>query len=210
MENNETTNQNINNNLSINKQIFVERPVGKITVGKLIVICSFINIAILFLLFFFSGLVCLHVFANNSGFYKLDEDQNNIHLNSSGITIIVFDCIFIITSLILQIYIWKYKISLKKSFWKKIFWALILITFLFMIFGISDTNTAPWIYVLNSKKDYVKSGGWWLILGIFIMVLIYLLIVLLSNIPPNKVKNKMSKLVTKDKNKQNEQVTNND
>lgn len=79
-----------------------------------------------------------------------------------------------------------------------------------MIFGISDTNTAPWIYVLNSKKDYVKSGGWWLILGIFIMVLIYLLIVLLSNIPPNKVKNKMSKLVTKDKNKQNEQVTNND
>jgi hypothetical protein len=46
----------------IDKQIFIEKPIGKITIGKLLVICSFINIGILFILFLFSSLVCLHVF----------------------------------------------------------------------------------------------------------------------------------------------------
>jgi hypothetical protein len=53
--------------LDIDKQIFVDRPIGKINVGKLIAILSFINIAILFILFVFTGLVCLHTPFTNNG-----------------------------------------------------------------------------------------------------------------------------------------------
>jgi tellurite resistance protein TehA-like permease len=139
------------------------------------------------------------------GFWQLQ--YNNVHssLNSSGICMITFDVIFLVTALILQIFIWRYKINLKKKFWKKIFWSLILTTFLFMLFGISDNGNAPWIYVL-SGADYIKSGGWWLVLGIFVGILIYLLIVLLSNVLPHKIKHKISKILPKSK--QEEQVTN--
>jgi hypothetical protein len=54
------------NNLDINKQIFTERPIGKITIGKLLLICNYIAIGVLFILFFFTALVCLHTFNDES------------------------------------------------------------------------------------------------------------------------------------------------
>lgn len=200
---------NINENvgskeININKQIFLDRPIGKITVGKLLVICSFINMAVLFLLFFFSGLVCLHVFNNvafgQEAFWKLPINGETSYLNATGIISVIFDVVFLLTALILQTYIWKYKIDLKKKFWKKIFWTLILVTFLFMLFGLSDNGNRPWICVVpNGDVYYGKSGGWYLVLFIYIGILVYLLFILLAGVLPHKVKNKVSKLVRKNK-----------
>jgi hypothetical protein len=60
-----------------------------------------------------------------------------------------------------------------------------------MLFGISDVNTVPWIY--NNSK---RTGGWWLVLGIFIGILIYELIILLSNVLPHKIKHKFARTLS--------------
>jgi sterol desaturase/sphingolipid hydroxylase (fatty acid hydroxylase superfamily) len=144
-------------------------------------------------------------FTNNGnnisdGFWNLGKKT----ATSAGISLIVLDSLFLFSALIIEIYIWKYKITLSKKNWKKLFWTLILITFLFMIFGISDNGQKPWIYAWdNLKNEYGKSGGWWLILAIYIAVLIYLLVIFLSGVLPHKVKHKISKIMQKDKQESN-------
>jgi hypothetical protein len=90
---------NSSSNLDVNKQIFIERPIGKINVGKLITLLSFINIGVLFVLFIFSALVCLHAFHKTIGFY------GEKGIDQGGIALIVFDSIFLLTALVLQLYI---------------------------------------------------------------------------------------------------------
>lgn len=142
-EQNKNTNTAEPNDMNINKQIFIDRPFGKITIGKLIVMCSFVNIACLSILFFFTGLVCLHTFRNRGFWQPFDPYSSNSRLSQAGIAIVVLDCIFLISALILQIFIYKYKMDLKKKLWKRMFWTLIIITFLFVLFGLSDSTRAP-------------------------------------------------------------------